>query len=46
MDEERERDGERCVDSDESKQVTLMVNAKMVVHVVPVSTGSLYIHVW
>ena len=39
MDEERERDGERCVDSDESKQVTLMVNANMVV--VPVS--SLYI---
>ena len=36
MDEERERDGERCVDSDESKQVTLMVNAKMVV--VPVSS--------
>ena len=42
MDEERERDGERCVDSDESKQVTLMVNAKMVV--VPVSL--VYIHVW
>ena len=34
MDEERERDGERYVDSDESKQVTLVVNAKMVVLVV------------